>query len=527
MPDIFLSYASPDDESVPGCRKFVTDLHEYLEKVGRQKYGRRLEIWRDTKQLTAGVQWEKNLFEKLRASWLFLPIFSPSWIHSEFCKREWDVFWKGIQDELKVENQTRIVPVSFELTDDQYADMISEQRRLQIAHRFKRIMTSPTFVEVADRLVAHVVELLQARDARTPAAVVFDNNSRPGADSMLAAPPAETFEPYFDAVPSYFQDREAEQEKIKKFLQDPSRRLLRVVGASGYGKTTLVYSVLNSLRSPENQRIRVRHIITLNAAQPGGVSVSTLVSELEKIDPNVREGRHDNIEIRLISILEHFNRRDRVVVFIDEFELLVDGATRKTAPDAANLLSIILQRVSSPLKVILTTVLEPSDLAAIVPALQDRLLVDRLVSPYGENLLRACDQQGDIGLRDESQEVLSRACENLGWSPRELEFLYSHLVVHPSLTLREVLDNEELQHGNAVEFFAGKIFNRLDAKSRLVAQALAIYDRQIEPEGIRYLLDLYGFTDDPVPSLNQLVDRRLARRSGTVYYFHVYNGNTC
>src|SRR5262249_24385112 len=104
-PDIFLRYSRADYGSPHSKKGFITRLMDHLKVVGRQKYGRDIDIFR-ADNLAAGVQWEKELFESLRGSWIFLPIFSPSWMNSQFCRREWDTYWEQIRTEFRVGNQT-------------------------------------------------------------------------------------------------------------------------------------------------------------------------------------------------------------------------------------------------------------------------------------------------------------------------------------------------------------------------------------------------------------------------------------
>jgi tetratricopeptide (TPR) repeat protein len=523
-PDIFISYAHSDDRTPDESVGFVSQIERYLQVSGSQKYGRPLEIFRDT-HLASGVLWEKEVFDKLRASWVFVPIFSPSWINSLFCQREWDHYWDEVRHDFIVFNQTRIVPISFELPAD-FEQLLTDQRMLQVVHRFRNGMPEPEFKRTALALADEITQLLKARDSKYTNVlprVASGSVARTRNDvSRLKTPPL-----FFDAVPSYFQDREREQAKIKLFLESPSKRLLRVVGASGNGKTTLIQRVLNDLLSNPSDSLRFETIIVLNAAKPDGVSISSLVSQLSvhlgPIPPLPQvfaSSRDGSVEDQLINLLAHLIR-GRIIVLIDEFEQLVDKTTRKTSAEGAALIALLLRQLRSPLKLILATVLEPTDLASIVPSLQDRLLVNPLESPHGENLLRERDQSGEVGLRDAPSELLNSACERLGWSPRELEFLYWDLAAHPSTTLPELLleIDRGLSVGSAAEFFINKTFNQLDPNTQKVAQALGIYGRPIGPDAIEYLLLPFALIAQSLQtSLDLLVDMRLAKRQGSLYY---------
>ena len=124
----------------------------------------------------------------------------------------------------------------------------------------------------------------------------------------------------------------------------------------------------------------------------------------------------------------------------------------------------------------------------------------------------------NIGLKNESDEILKLACERLGWSPRELEFLYWHLASHPATTSALMTTEQGLLLSNAQQFFVGKTFVLLSPDAQKAGQALAIYGRPIEPEGVAYMLEPYGATADTEESLDTLVNMRLVRRQGARYY---------
>ncbi len=326
----------------------------------------------------------------------------------------------------------------------------------------------------------------------------------------------------FDDVPAYFQNRDEEQLRIHSFLRHQSLRLLRLVGSSGNGKTTLVHRALNELTKDLDNPLEIS-LIELNAAEPDGVSVYSLLEKLKAAFPSnslriTDDGVESDLDVQLQELLSAL-RHERIVIFIDEFERLVDEASRAIKADAKLLLSTVLTQIRSPVKIILATFLEPNDLASIVPSLQERLVVKPLTSPHGENLLRSRDADGEVGLNKAPSELLKRACERLDWSPRELEWLYWDLAAHLSTSLEEWLDSSDWrEHRNNSEFFVQRIFSLLSPETQKVAQTLAIYGRPIEAEGVAHMLLPYGFGENVRQSLNLLVDMGIARRKSLRYY---------
>jgi hypothetical protein len=67
-------------------------------------------------------------------------------------------------------------------------------------------------------------------------------------------------------APSYFQDRVIETQLVGNFLKDDTKRLLRIVGRSGVGKTAMVCRVLDSLEDgrlpePESEPLAIDAIV--------------------------------------------------------------------------------------------------------------------------------------------------------------------------------------------------------------------------------------------------------------------------
>jgi tetratricopeptide (TPR) repeat protein len=71
-----------------------------------------------------------------------------------------------------------------------------------------------------------------------------------------------------------------------------------------------------------------------------------------------------------------------------------------------------------------------------------------------------------------------------------------------------------------VEKLVGEAFNRLDQTAEKVMQALAIYNRQVGPAAVDFLLQPYLPSIDSALVLNRLVNMHFARRDSGKYYLH-------
>ena len=111
---IFISYAREDDEPpphVPEARGFVTHLHDHLRYELTQIGGDRPVLWRDTKRIERGDQFEHHLDDALTKASLLLVILSRNWVRREWCRRELEEFVKRFRNEDERSLRQRIVVV--------------------------------------------------------------------------------------------------------------------------------------------------------------------------------------------------------------------------------------------------------------------------------------------------------------------------------------------------------------------------------------------------------------------------------
>src|SRR5271157_4699893 len=228
-------------------------------------------------------------------------------------------------------------------------------------------------------------------------------------------------------APTWFQDRHFETQQIGEFLKDESLRLMTVVGRGGVGKTAMVCRLLRSLEGghlpDEGGALRVDGIVYLSAARSfHRTNVPDLYAGLTKLLPDetvkqldaVYKNPQTTTRANMEALVEAFPRgRTVVVVLLDNFEdmLAVEtGAVKDAELDDA--LRALLELPPNGLKVIITTRVAPGDLLLVQPGLQQRLDLDAgLEQPFAENILRAMDRGGKVGLRDAPEALLAKARE--------------------------------------------------------------------------------------------------------------------
>lgn len=335
-------------------------------------------------------------------------------------------------------------------------------------------------------------------------------------------------------APPHFQDRYVETGIIADFLKTDSLRMITLVGRGGIGKTAMVCRLLRSLERgllPDDlDKFEAEGIIYLSEVGMHKIGFANLFGDLCRLlPPNIanhveqiyKDGQRP-VRFKMFSLLEEF-RTEPVIVLLDNLENTIDPETCSlTQEDLKDALLALLEAPHHSVKVIITTRIPLKDLFLFHPERQQTLQVDSgLGSPYAENLLRALDSNGSLGLRDAPDSVLNKVRENTRGFPRALEAFYGSLAADRSTTLEELLS--KIQHAppqKIVEIMVGEAFSRLDKSAQMVIQALAIFARPVPSVAVDFLLQPYIQTPDSDQILNRLVNMHFVRREHGRYSLH-------
>lgn len=388
----------------------------------------------------------------------------------------------------------------------------------------------------------------QERIVEAPRSVVERTEARIGEGIELERQPARAVggeqrarvvNPPPMAAPAYFQDRYVETQVVGAFLRDPGLRVMTVVGRGGAGKTAMVCRLLKALeqgRLPEDLGdLTLAGIVYLSPLGAHPVSFPNLFTDLCRLLPGDRTGpllaRYRNGKATPVELmrmlLEEFPEGNTVVLLLDNFEDLMDGATYElTDPSLDAALRALLSAPVHGVKVIITTRVPARKLLLAHPAVQRRLDLDEgLPSPFAEEVLRGSDPDGRLGLRDAPDELLARAREQTRGLPRALEALVAILAADRDSTLAALLADAALTPENVVEAIVGEAFSRLDRATQGVLQALAIYPSAVPPVAVDYLLQPFEPAVDSAPLLSRLVDMGFVRGDRGRYHLHHVDRN--
>jgi len=336
-------------------------------------------------------------------------------------------------------------------------------------------------------------------------------------------------------APPWFEDRHSETKQIGDFLKDESLRLLTVVGRGGIGKTAMVCRLLQSLQGgqlpDDGGPLTVDGIVYLSATRSlHRVSLPDVYAGLTQLLPDKvvkqLDAVYKNPQATTRSTMEALVAAfpsGRTVVLLDNFEdvLAVETGQIKDA-ELNDALRALLELPPHGLKIIITTRVAPADLPLVQPALQRRLNLDTgLEHPYAENILKAMDSDGKVGLRDAPVVLLARARERTRGYPRALESLFGILSADRDTSLGEILDDtQRVLPEQVVTVLVGEAYSRLDLTAQRVMQALATYRYPVPPAAVDYLLQPYvpGINSGPV--LGRLVNMQFVSRDAGRYYIH-------
>jgi len=337
------------------------------------------------------------------------------------------------------------------------------------------------------------------------------------------------------AAPPYFQDRHTESEQIGEFLRAADERIVTVVGRGGVGKTAMVCRLLKALEGgqlPDDLgALDVDGIVYLSPSGAHPVNFPNLFDDLCRLLPDEAAGRlrqayrephHSPTEL-MRALLDAFPP-GRVVVLLDNLEDVIDSSSADlglTDPVLDEALRALLAAPPHAVKVIVTTRVAPKALLLDHPERQRPLDLDEgLPSPYAEQVLRARDPDGRLGLLTADDELLGRARERTRGYPRALEALAAILSADRGTTLPELLDQTAGLPGNVVQALVGEAFSRLDGLAQQVMQAVAVYPVPVPPVAVDYLLQPYQPAIDATPVLGRLVNMQFVRREAGRYYLH-------
>ncbi|MGN9911301.1 NACHT domain-containing protein [Phytohabitans sp. LJ34] len=350
------------------------------------------------------------------------------------------------------------------------------------------------------------------------AASPTDMPSRPAVGAALR---------YVDEVPvviaTGFRDRDVELKRLEDAVADTTKGLVAVVGGPGSGKTALIYRLRQQLARDKSPHA-VDGFFYLSGAGYQDIGAGVLLDKLAALveDPEAQA----RLRLRLkdpvpwVGKLDHVMSAlsgQRVVVILDDADEQLDRDGDLRDRELRETLLGLLHAERPGFQFVVVARQRPE---ALLRALGNRAaevpLGDGLPAPFAMDLLRS------LGIADAPDDLLRAVHDLTGGVPRVLELFAAVCRKAPSGSVRDLVSEldrrlrEDQQPPGEVLF--ERIYKGLSEVERGVVEALAVYERAVEPAAVAYLLRPYGPVPDSRAVLGDLHRRGVVRHDDGQYF---------
>jgi len=158
----FMSYVHLDDEA-----GHVTNFHKHLKLEVSMAVGFDFPIFLDTEDIGTGQNWMRRIEDALDESLFFIPILTPSFFNSEYCRAELRGF---LERERKLKRDDLILPVYFRDTlllneeelraKDELAVIIAARQRFDWRNLRHELFTTPLVGQRLEYLATQIRDAL-------------------------------------------------------------------------------------------------------------------------------------------------------------------------------------------------------------------------------------------------------------------------------------------------------------------------------------------------------------------------------
>lgn len=313
-----------------------------------------------------------------------------------------------------------------------------------------------------------------------------------------------------------FKGRERETDALFSYLAEPSVHMVSVLGRGGMGKTALATRVLADLESgllgdrvvdgivylaAKNMPITLERIYADVARMFDDDIASTLamrwsnpvISMRAKADYLI-EAMSDGLYIILLDNLEHLLKADGS---IEDESLRVFVEQCLIEPSAVRLVVTSRQKIKVP-----SSGLRATRTITLEAGLEENEAIA---------LLKDLDPQGELGIRDASEELLRRAIQLTNGIPRALELLSGLLYDDPTTELEMLLSDRRLFGSEVMGPLVAAGYQHLKEPHRRLMEALAVFNKQVNENAIGFLVEPWMPGFDVHAGLKQLLNGRFVQ----------------
>lgn len=244
--DAFMSYNRFNNDANDG---YLSRFRRKLELMVSERLGRTYRIFQDSADIVTGDEFEERLRTVLSKSTILIPILTPHFLNSDWCRREFDYFW---QKEQRTGKSPTVVPIHFveceQMKDLSRFTIDSVERRIAAYqwaewHKIRfRPLSDAAVKSQMDNLAGHI-HLLHKRAlgmaGATPLSATRSAafNAVDEVASFMYGVPCDLDE-LRHARPFFGRGAEI-QRIVNRLTQGHGHRVVSITGNSGIGKTVL------------------------------------------------------------------------------------------------------------------------------------------------------------------------------------------------------------------------------------------------------------------------------------------------
>lgn len=319
-----------------------------------------------------------------------------------------------------------------------------------------------------------------------------------GLTTQTAPIRSQMINPLPQDVSERYVGRESEVHSITDLFSSGAR-MVSIYGRAGVGKTALACRAVLAARD------QFDGIVCLSAPSTG-IDLSRIFSDMLRLFPD--PGSTDAIwqgqtAQRVVALLDKL-RGGKYLLLLDNLEDKQGVTGELTDPDLETFLKVVLEQ-GGALHILATSRI-PLALPRTAKTWERVIALEQGLAPEeGADLLRRCDPDGNAGLQDAPQEVLTALSAQAQGHPRALEALAGLLLEDPLLTPAALLQNESLFSGEIESVVVKEAIKRLDTDALRVMQALALCLTAVDITALETLLAGFIAPDALRGILNRLV----------------------
>jgi len=297
-----------------------------------------------------------------------------------------------------------------------------------------------------------------------------------------------------------FKNRTEKLATIRKFLAETRAvKLISIVGRAGIGKTALISKVCcevetQGIEAPGAGKSLVDGIFYYSCRGTDLPLVGRLFSDFGKVlGAHTAEelaecwrDRTQSIADKARFLLSKLGTGYYLLV-LDNLENLLDSSGRFINADLAEFFELALT-TGHCLRILATTRRQPLVDCAALRAIRNVLLDEGLPDSEAAALLREMDPMGDVGLLNESEEILLGVARRCYGVPRALEAFVGILMADPVLSPAALLADTKLFDAHVAENLVADHYARLSDHERRVVEVIALMNRRVPSEAIAYMV---------------------------------------